>query len=568
MTKARTYPRDSYIFREGETGGFAYILQDGEVEIVKTTPQGSRVLGMVDKGALFGEMAIIDEAPRSASARAKTDVSVLEVDRQSFLTHISKKPDAALNLMTRLATYVRSTNFEASREVAPSPASGGAVGRDEDGRLADAVDDTDAIYDAKPSRPMVITTALLLVFILVAVLFVSLTFVDTTVTARGKFTTMVPNVVVQATTNSVIEDLAIGRGQVVREGQVVAILDGTYIQANLKATREKLSSVSARILRMETEQLLVNSGETIPLGLEFGDVNRDILSKRLDEYRSRMDSFGAKISKLRLEISSARDSVAIAKEQLSVKKRIEDARKSLYDKQIGSLLNYLTAQDDRLAAKRQMADSVNTVKNMTSELAAAVAERRAFVAEWSADLAEQMSKEEEAEVQLTEELVKLDRQAKDLTVRAPVNGIVLDLPSVSKGSIVKEGEPLLTLVRTNMPLALEIDVDPKDVSDLRLGAPVSVKLDALPFQQFGDVPGALEFVSNDTFDESLSGEKGSYYRGRVRIEAAELEKLPPGFSLTPGMLATADLKVGQRRLVTYFTNPIVKNFRQSFQEPD
>ncbi|CCQ75147.1 HlyD family type I secretion periplasmic adaptor subunit [Magnetospira sp. QH-2] len=566
----RSFPRGEFIFREGETGGYAYILQSGEVEIVKSTAKGPMVLGTVDKGTLFGEMAIIDESPRSASARAKTDVEALEVNRDAFLQHISRKPDAALSLMTRLATYVRSTNLNTIH------AGDGLHAVDDQDQtehepnraLTDIIDDTDAIYDAKPSRPTLLTGILVLVFVLVAVVFLSVTFVDTTVSARGKFGTTVPNVIVQATTGSVIEDLLIRRGQVIKKGDVVAKLDGTYIRANLKVEEDQLAAINKRILRISTEQYLINSGEEIPRGLDLDEVSLDILSKRLDEYRSRQASFDADVSKLKQEISSAKSAVVIAKEQLSVKQRIEDARKALFDKKIGSLLNYLTAQDDRLAAKKEFAETINTVKNLSSELVSAEAERQAFVAEWSADLAEQLAKEEEANSEIHEEVVKLQRQTQDLTMRSPVDGVVLDLPSVTVGSIVKEGEPMLTLVRTNVPLALEVDVDPKDVSDLRIGADVSVKLDALPFQQFGDLPGKLIFVSNDTFPESLDGEKGAWYRGRVEISPEDIRALPKGFHLTPGMLATADLKVGQRRLVTYFTNPIVKNFQQSFQEPD
>ena len=82
MTK-RSFPRGEYIFREGETGGYAYILAEGIVEIVKTSPTGTIVLKEVEAGSLFGEMAIIDESPRSAGAWAKTDVVVTEIDRAS-----------------------------------------------------------------------------------------------------------------------------------------------------------------------------------------------------------------------------------------------------------------------------------------------------------------------------------------------------------------------------------------------------------------------------------------------------------------------------------------------------
>ena len=64
---------------------------------------------------------------------------------------------------------------------------------------------------------------------------------------------------------------------------------------------------------------------------------------------------------------------------------------------------------------------------------------------------------------------------------------------------------------------------PKDISDARLGAEVSVKLDALPFQPYGDLSGTLSYLSQDTYDGSLDG-SGAFYRGRIDISAVELKR--------------------------------------------
>ena len=108
----------------------------------------------------------------------------------------------------------------------------------------------------------------------------------------------------------------------------------------------------------------------------------------------------------------------------------------------------------------------------------------------------------------------------------------------------------------------------KDINDVRIDSSASIKLDALPFQEYGDLKGTLVYVSDDTYDESLSGEKGSYYRARVSVIKGEFKKLPDDFRLTSGMTASADLLIGKRRLMTYLTRPITKGFRRAFSEPD
>ncbi len=575
MTAAqKSIPRGEYIFREGETGGFAYVLNEGAVEIVKSGDEGTVVLSEVTPGALFGEMAIIDGGSRSASARARTDAVVTEVDKNTFLSHISKNPETTLSLMKRLSSYVRSANLRSAESLLSVPGRGKsdaaelAYSPNAAGAISEDIDDTDAVYDARPARLMMMVCGAVLAFIITGVLFVSLSFIDTTVSVRGKLTTKVPNIEIQATSNAVIEALLVQRGQFVAKDQVIARLDGTYIVANRNVARKKLAAVDQRIVRLEAERYLSDTQESVPQGLELSAANLDILSKRLDEYRSRMLAFAARLSKLDQEIGSAESTIEITRKQLESKKRIEGVRKHLYDQEIGSLLNYLMATDDSLSAVRRHNEAIDGKKKLATELSAINAERQAFVAQWAAGLSDRLAMEEEVHFQLSEELVKLERQSEDLIIRSPVDGTILDLPTISEGSIVREGEPIMTLVRANVAIALEVDIDPKDVSDVKIGSPVKIKLDALPFQKFGDLPGVLAFISSDTIAESLDGEEGAFYRGRVEIKEAALNLLPEGFQLTPGMLASADLKVSERRLVTYFTYPITKNFSQAFREPD
>ena len=258
-----------------------------------------------------------------------------------------------------------------------------------------------------------------------------------------------------------------------------------------------------------------------------------------------------------------------------MKRRIERAREELYNRQSGSLLSFLQSKDATLVAERSLFQARNAFAQKKAALAAKLtdlstlrSDKEEFTASWSSKLGEERAKEEERRVQLSQEAIKLKRDMSNVEVRAPVAGVVLDVPAITSGSIVREGDVIATLVRTNQPLSLEVDVTPKDISDARLGAEVSVKLDALPFQQYGDLSGTLSYLSQDTYDGSLDGEPGAFYRGRIDISAVELKKVPSNFKLTSGMTASADMKVGKRRLITYLLFPIIKGLSESFTEPD
>ena len=73
----KVYYRDDVIFREGEPGDCAYLIERGEIQITKKTPDGDEIeLGRLGPGAIFGEMAMIDMQPRMAKATAMIDTTV------------------------------------------------------------------------------------------------------------------------------------------------------------------------------------------------------------------------------------------------------------------------------------------------------------------------------------------------------------------------------------------------------------------------------------------------------------------------------------------------------------
>ena len=79
------------IFNEGDIGDRAYIVQDGRVEIFRYNGEGNEVvLGTVEKGGIFGEMALIDDQPRMATARAAVPTTIIAVPRDVFAKKLAK----------------------------------------------------------------------------------------------------------------------------------------------------------------------------------------------------------------------------------------------------------------------------------------------------------------------------------------------------------------------------------------------------------------------------------------------------------------------------------------------
>jgi putative methionine-R-sulfoxide reductase with GAF domain len=103
------------IFREGDPGECMYVIQKGSVNIVKDTPDGDVHIATLAEGEIFGEMALFERLPRSATAMASGDTHLLTVDKKKFFTSISRDPTLAFKILEAMSARTRRINTEYSR---------------------------------------------------------------------------------------------------------------------------------------------------------------------------------------------------------------------------------------------------------------------------------------------------------------------------------------------------------------------------------------------------------------------------------------------------------------------
>ncbi|MGH9400192.1 MAG: cyclic nucleotide-binding domain-containing protein [Thermoanaerobaculia bacterium] len=101
------HPMGEIIFSEGDIGNDMFILQSGTVELIKTIAGDTRVLATLEKGDFFGEMSVLEDLPRTATARAKTDVEVVRINGATFDTMLKSNTEIAIRMMRKLSRRLR-----------------------------------------------------------------------------------------------------------------------------------------------------------------------------------------------------------------------------------------------------------------------------------------------------------------------------------------------------------------------------------------------------------------------------------------------------------------------------
>ena len=104
----RVYEDGEVIVRQGETGECMFTLQEGQLEVLANQPgRGDVRVAVMQKGAIFGEMAIFERDVRSATVRALGQARVLTIDKKSFLRRVQEDPTLAFNLVRMMSQRIR-----------------------------------------------------------------------------------------------------------------------------------------------------------------------------------------------------------------------------------------------------------------------------------------------------------------------------------------------------------------------------------------------------------------------------------------------------------------------------
>jgi len=108
----KVYPDGAVIVREGETGDRMFMIQSGRVRVTRQADGDDVTLTELGAGDFFGEMALIEREVRSATVRALGEVSLLSIDKKSFLRRVHEDPSLAYRILERMSHRIRELSDE------------------------------------------------------------------------------------------------------------------------------------------------------------------------------------------------------------------------------------------------------------------------------------------------------------------------------------------------------------------------------------------------------------------------------------------------------------------------
>jgi hemolysin D len=397
---------------------------------------------------------------------------------------------------------------------------------------------------------------------------------DIVAVAQGKLVPQSFLKVVQPSEPGVVREILVKEGDEVTPDQVLMRMDTHLSEADSRALLNEVKLKRLQVRRIDAElggTVMARRADDTPA--LFTQVEAQHHARR-QAYRDALDAESAVLAKAHQDLKGAIEVEVKLNRTAPIYQEQERAWEQLAKEGFAGRLMVLDKQRSRIENEQDL----RTQQFSIASLKAIIEQSQKRSAQITSNYRQQLQNERvEAEAHLHKLEQDWDKQQHRnalLELKAPQAGIVKDLATHTRGTVVASGTVLLTLVPHDEPLLAEVWVNNVDSGFVEVNQKVKVKLEAYPFQKYGMLDGVVRHVTYDATDKATdaSAERkpdanaGLSYRALVALNAPQLEAHGLLYKLTPGMQVAAEIHLGSRSVIEYLLSPIQKTTHEAGRE--
>lgn len=393
------------------------------------------------------------------------------------------------------------------------------------------------------------------------------------VVTKGQIEVAQNRQVVQHLDGGVVSAIAVDEGDAVTIGDTLIQLDPSVLQSQLSIIEGQLFEVMARRGRFQAER---DEAETItfdPLLEDRATTNPEILDLKIGQVRlfeARRETVSQALEQLSERVNQTKEQIqGIVAQQTSVDQQLKLIGEELSNQQ--TLLDRGLAQTSRvLALQREDA----RLSGQAGQLQSQKAQAEGRIAELNLEILSigtqgreeaitQMRDMQFRELELAEQHRALIEQLSRMNITAPVAGIVYGLTVFAPRSVITPAQPLLYIVPQDRPLVIGAHIPPVHVDEVFAGQNVILRMSSLNQRQSPELNGHITRISADAFVDSATG--ASFYKAEIILEEGQIDLLPTGITLIPGMPVDVFIKTTDHTPLTYLIKPLADYFTKAFR---
>ena len=383
---------------------------------------------------------------------------------------------------------------------------------------------------------------------------------DSVTRGEGRVVSSMQNQSVQAGEGGIILRRYVSENSAVLKGDLLFEIDPIDAASELNQMQQRFTSFEIRELRLRAE--IARLGQfTVPQTLTAKAINvalseESLFAARRLELRGQISVLEQRLARNEQDVVAGEVSEESAGRMMNLLEYEIEVVEPLVKEKIAPATQLLSLQRELEQARGTRESAIVSIDQATLAIEETRREinnaRDAYGLAALDELAQVITKKSE----LSEALPRLKDRVSRTLIRAPLDGVVNTLNFRTPGGYIRTGDIVLELVPTGEALVVEGKILPQDISRIKKGDEVRIRLSAYDSSKYGHVAGRVDRISPDAVMDQQSG-SASHYLIDVVIEG---EMVADGevVELLPGMTASVDVLSGKRTIFEYFWEPIAK----------
>jgi hemolysin D len=397
----------------------------------------------------------------------------------------------------------------------------------------------------------------IIIFMLIAVAWMFIGKTDVVVSARSEVVPVGNVKVLQALSGGSIKKIYVKEGDAIKKGAPLIEIDPTVEESNIESKKQNLMILDLEIKKLQS--LIDGTPFSMPEGIDPAIailISGMHISEKSSQESQRL-RIQQQIDQIQEQIRATEVDQQQANEMYKMGLSEEKRMRKVLD--IIAKNDYYRVQKENARYKKDAQRKSYEIMQLQDKLNELNTQILNISQDFKSRLYEQLTKKTKELVALKSEIETVSFKKQKQVITSPVDGVVAKLAVNTIGGVVSPAEKLLTIIPKDAPMQLKAIVENRDIGFVKDGMKAVIKVDTFDYQKYGFIDATVEKISpNAIKDEKL----GLIYEVYLKPEKNFLEVEGENRYLTPGMSATAELKVGERRIIEFFIYPLIKYYKE------
>ena len=405
---------------------------------------------------------------------------------------------------------------------------------------------------------------LVVIFLTIAIAWVSITKLDTIIRADGIVEPEQKVQTVQTRFNSKLEIITAKVGDEVSAGDVLAQLNDLDTKADLEENLSFIEVLIGEIFRLKAEYNLSAKVEW-PSNLD-----ENLLQTQEQLFYARMNSLNQEQQLLQQEEQVVEAKINELKERIlgfSELKKLREDEKNIYEPLVADGVEpkarLVSIELELQKLSNDLSLSKKSLVTTQLELTKTKIKQSEIIESHKTKAFEELAlKQNELRIQQTK-TESLKNRLEDSTIRSPINGVVTNVFQKGPGAIVKTGDPIVEVAPYFDNIIVKANLRPQDITDVKPGQKSKISLSSYDFTVYGSIEGFVDKIARNT-TTSESGDV--FYAVWIKSKSIKLSKSEIRPTIFPGMTAQIEIIGKKRSILEYIMKPVLETKSKAFTE--